>query len=112
MLIKRSKREAPNSLSDYVRTYNHAIDIVTEAVGWANKVSTRKVAAIKLKPLTYRLFEEGLKLILIEKGQKLDEGTELFFEGYRILRGHRGQIDTVLFEYVENALNNKVVKPN
>jgi hypothetical protein len=115
MLIKvsggRSFKQAPNNLSDYDRTYNNAIDLVTQAVGWANKVSTRKVAALVLKPTKYRLFIEGLKLLMKKGGGKFDETTELTFEGYKILQGSRGQIDSLKIEYVENTLNHKVVKP-
>lgn len=112
MLIKHSNnnRQAPNDLSDYVRTYNHAIDLVTQGVGWSNKVSTRQVAAFVLKPNTYRLFVQGLKIIMKEKGIEMDEGTELYFEGYKILQGGRGQIDSLIIEYVENSLNKKRVK--
>jgi hypothetical protein len=116
MLIKHSNKlhtkAAPDNLSDYHRTFNHAIDLVTQAVGWANKVSTRKVAAIVLKPTQYQLFFEGYKLILKKQRDfDLEDGTELTFEGYRILKGGRGQIDSLVFEYVENTLNENVIKP-
>lgn len=114
MLIKVSGSSrgssAPNDLSDYVRTYNHAIDIVTQAVGWANKVSTRQVAAIKLKPMAYRNFEEGIKLLLKQQGGsgEIEPGTQLTWEGYPIIQGSRSQVDTVIHEYVENAVNHKL----
>lgn len=112
MLIKHSNKtvkEAPNSLSDYERTHNNAIDIVTEAVGWANKVSTKMVAAIILKPTKFRLFKEGLRLLMEYHGQPFTDVAEYTFEGYRIMEGSRGQSESVLFEYVENSINNKIV---
>lgn len=111
MLINHSKgnnRQAPNDLSDYARTYNHAIDLVTQAVGWANKVSTLQVAAIILKPTQYRLFIEGYKAIFKSRNMEFPEGTEITFEGYRILEGPRGMIDSLKIEFVENAINKKL----
>jgi hypothetical protein len=112
MLIKSStnNRQAPNDLSDYERTYNHAIDLVTQAVGWANKISTRQVAAFVLKPTMYRLFIEGLKLVMKSQGKQYEEGAQLTYEGFKIMEGSRGQIDSIIVEFVENSLNNKVVK--
>lgn len=111
MLIGRSnndkQRQAPNDLSDYVRTYNHAIDLVTQAVGYAKKASIRQVAAIRLKPTAYRNFVEGIKVLLRQQGSSddLDPAIQLEWEGYPVLEGGRAQIDSVVVEYVENAIN-------
>jgi hypothetical protein len=103
MLIGHSRNNQPNSLSDYERTYNNAIDLVAEALGHAKKISSRVVAAIVLKPTKYKLFVEGMKYITAQQGHEWQEGTELTWEGVKVLEGPRGQSDSVKFEYVENA---------
>lgn len=109
MLIKHSNRNAPNDLSDYERTYNHAIDLIAQAAGHANKVETRRVAAFKLRPLMYRNFCEGAKILCRMHGLPEPEpGTQMEWEGYKVLEGSRAQIDSVVVEYVENAINPKL----
>lgn len=111
MLIKhsdRGRRHNPQSLSDYERTYNRAIDLVSEAVGHANKIETRRVAAVKLKPTFWRLFVEGMRLLMAKQGVKLEDATEFTFEGYKVLEGPRRQYNSIEIEYVENALNPKL----
>ncbi len=97
-------RTKPSSLSDYERTCNNAIDLVAEALGHANKISNRVVAAIVLKPMKYKLFVEGLKFIMARKGVEWQEGTEITWEGIKILEGSRAMFDSIRFEYVENAI--------
>lgn len=115
MLIKhsdRGRRNKPESLSDYERTYNRAIDLVTEAIGHANKVETRRVAAVRLKPTFWRLFREGMRILMAQQGVKLQDETEFTLEGYRIVEGPRKQYDSIAIEYVENALNPKLYSIN
>jgi len=111
MLIKhsdRGRKHKPETLSDYERTYNRAIDLVTEAIGHSNKVETRRVAAVRLKPTFWRLFCEGMRLLMAEKGVKMEDASEFTLEGYRILEGPRKQYNSIEIEYVENALNPKL----
>jgi hypothetical protein len=104
MQAGRSINRNPKSLSDYDRTFNKAIDLVAEALGHANKISNRMVAAIVLKPTMYDLFVEGLKYITAQRGHQWQEGTEIAWEGVKVLRGPRGQFDSLRYEYVENAI--------
>jgi hypothetical protein len=111
MLIKHSDRgrnRNPRTLSDYDRTYNRAIDLVTEAIGHANKVETRMVAAVRLKPTFWRLFVDGMRILMAQKGVKLEDATEFTLEGYKVLEGPRRQYNSIEIEYVENALNPKL----
>lgn len=112
MSVKHSNsfRPGPASYSDYERTGNNAIDIVFEAVGWARKVSTKRVAAIKLKPTKFALFVEGMKILMKAKGKKYDPESEFYLDGFLIDKGARGQFETVQFEYVENAINPEIVR--
>lgn len=104
MQTKHFAGNGPTSLSDYERTCNHAIDLVAEALGHASKISNRIVGAIVLKPTKYKLFVEGLKFFMARKGVEWQEGTQLTWEGIKILEGARGMIDSIRIEYVENAI--------
>lgn len=99
------KNAGPKSLSDWERTYNKAIDLVAEAVAHAKKVETRVVKAVRLKPTSYRLFVEGVKFFMARAGQEWDPVVELTWEGVLVLEGSKAQIDTIKFEYLENAVN-------
>lgn len=107
MLTKHSddKNTGPKSLSEWERTYNKAIDLVAEAVAHAKKVETRVVKAVRLKPTSYRLFEEGVKFFMARAGLEWDPVVELTWEGILVLEGSKAQIDTLKFEYLENAVN-------
>jgi hypothetical protein len=111
MLIKHSKNrddnQGPRSLGILERTGNKAIDLVSEAVGHAQKVETRYVVAVRLKPSMYQLFVEGVKYILATKGREWDPATELSCAGVLVLEGSRAQIDSIVIEYKENAINKK-----
>lgn len=107
MQIKHSGNSGPNSLSDYERTCNNAIDVVAEALGHAKKVENRIVKAIVLKPSKYRLFVEGLKYITATKGIEWNPVAEITWEGVLILEGSKAMIDTLRFEYLENSINKK-----
>ena len=94
----------PGSLSDYERTYNNAIDLVAEALGHARKMQARIVAAIVLKPTKYKLFVEGLKYLMAQKGVEWKDGAEITWEGVKVLEGPRGMFDSIKFEYVEGKI--------
>lgn len=103
MQTKHFASNGPHSLSDYERTYNRAIDLVAEALGHAQKISNRVVAAIVLKPMRYKLFVEGLKFLMAKKGAEWIEGAEITWEGVKVLEGPKNQFDSIRFEYVERA---------
>jgi hypothetical protein len=107
MLIKHSndKETGPKSLSEWERTYNKAIDLVSEAVGHAKKVETRVVKSVRLKPTMYHLFVEGVKLLMARQGREWDPIVELTWEGVLVLEGSRAQTDSIKFDYLENAVN-------
>lgn len=107
MLIKHSddKNSGPKSLTEWERTGNKAIDLVAEAVAHAKKVETRVVKAVRLKPTMYGLFVEGLKLLMARAGREWDPVVELTWEGVLVLEGSKAQIDSIKFEYLENAVN-------
>jgi hypothetical protein len=105
------RNSAPKSLSEWERTYNKAIDLVAEAVAHAKKVETRVVKAVRLKPTSYRLFVEGVKFFMARAGQEWDPIVELTWEGVLVLEGSKAQIDTLKFEYLENAVNVAIRKP-
>lgn len=100
----RTDRSTPDSNNEYIRTYNHAIDLVGEALGWAKKYSSRVVSAIVLKPTKYLLFVEGLKTILASKGIEWNNAAPITWEGVEVLQGSRGMIDSIRIEYVENMI--------
>jgi hypothetical protein len=107
MLIKHSddKRTGPKSLSEWERTYNKAIDLVSEAVAHAKTVETRVVKSVRLKPTLYHLFVEGVKLLMARAGKEWDPVVELTWEGVLVLEGSKAQIDSIKFDYMENAVN-------
>lgn len=111
MLIKHSRdsREtAPQSFSDWERTYNKAIDLVSEAVGHSKKIDPRLVVAVRLKPTMYKLLVEGVKVLMARRGMQWDDMVELTHEGVLILEGSKAQIDSIKLEYAENAINKKL----
>jgi hypothetical protein len=113
MLIKHSKDDrntGPKSLSEWERTYNKAIDLVSEAVAHAKTVETRVVKSVRLKPTQYALFVEGVKLLMARAGQEWDPVVELTWEGVLILEGSKAQTDSIKFDYLENAVNVAVRK--
>lgn len=116
MLIKHSnndkQRQAPNSYNQHERTYNHAIDLVGEAIGWGMQASAKQIAAVKLKPTAYRNFCEGVKLLLKRRGGtgEIEPGTQMEWLGYPVLEGSRAQIETIVIEYVENQINPLIVR--
>ncbi len=107
--VKNIVTPLKNDWSGYDRTYNRAIDMVAQAAGWADNVSVRKVAAIKLRPSMFELFKKGVEVMAKARKVKFNPEDELTFHGYRIISGNRSQIDYVVFEYVENMLNNNVI---
>jgi hypothetical protein len=94
----------PTDHSNYNRTFNVAIDLVAQAVGWAQKYSCKPLAAVRLKPTAFMSFVKGVEVM---RNQEVtpEEQENLTFEGVKVLKGGRGQIDTMVLEYVENVHN-------
>lgn len=90
--------------SNYNRTFNHALDLVSQAVGWAQKHSAKPLKAIRLKPTAFMLMVKGLE-VMQNKEITEEEQHYLEFEGVKLLKGGRGQIDTMQMEFVENVFN-------
>jgi hypothetical protein len=100
MRLKHS-RQAPNSLNDYERTFNHAIDMVAEAVAWGKKVSMRPLRAIVLKPTQYELFKKGFEFMM---QRDIDINEQLTFEGIFVLKGSPAQFDSIRLEFVDGIV--------
>ena len=88
-------KKEPYDWSNYQKTYNNAIDLTAQAIGWARK-NKKPISAIILQPSKYDLFFTGLEVIAKEK---IDPLTELYFDGVLIKRGRRSQFDSLVFEY-------------
>lgn len=85
----------PFDFSRYERTYNNAIDIVAQAVGWA-RLNNKPIACVRLKPSYYDLFKCGVEVLM---KKELVGYEELEFDGVKIARGNALQFDTVKLEY-------------
>lgn len=93
----------PIDFSGYTRTYNNAIDLVTQAAGHARKAG-KAVKSYILKPASFDLFRAGLELIM---KKPLDPVSVLMFEGVEVKKGGRMQFDSLVVEYYpETAAQN------
>lgn len=98
------QKPAPFDWSNYQRTYNNAIDLVAQCVGY-HRAKMKPLKAIILKPTYHDLFRAGLK-VLAKK--ELDPNAELYFDGVLLRRGNAMQFDSIRCEYypvVNPALN-------
>jgi hypothetical protein len=86
---------APHDWGEYQRTYNNAIDLVIQAVGY-HKRTMKPLKAIVLKPTSFDLFKSGLDVL---SKKKQDTTSQLYFEGIEIKRGKAFQFDTMKFEF-------------
>lgn len=95
-------KPAPFDWSNYQRTYNNAIDLVAQCVGYHRK--TRKpIKAIILKPSYHDLFRAGIAVL---SKKELDPLADLFFDGVEIKRGNGMQFDSLRCEYYPTGLPN------
>jgi len=94
-------KPAPFNFSNYDRTYNNAIDLCAQAIGWARRTN-KPVKAIILRPTYYDLFFVGIEVLA---KNKIDPNTELFFDGTLIKRGSSRQFDNLVFDYYPTRLN-------
>ncbi|MDQ2718228.1 MAG: hypothetical protein M3Z26_00500 [Bacteroidota bacterium] len=90
-------KKEPFNWSNYEKTYNHAIDLTAQAIGYHRKTN-KPLKAIILKPTSYDLFKAGLKVL---SKAEIDPTTELYFDGVLIKRGGRGMFDSITFEYYQ-----------
>jgi hypothetical protein len=88
-------KPAPVNHSGYDRTYNNAIDLVAQMVGYYRKKQIPLVA-IKLKPGYFYLFQAGLQALMRAAGKKYDATAVMTFEGVRIEMGNERQFDSAL----------------
>jgi hypothetical protein len=85
----------PFDYSNYEKTYNNAIDLVAQAVGWARK-NNKPLACVVLKPAYYDLFRKGMELMM----KKPLTGFEIFeFDGVNVERGGAAQFESIRLEY-------------
>jgi hypothetical protein len=85
----------PYDFSQFNRTYNNAIDMVAQAVGWARQ-NRKPLACIKLKPTYFDLFRKGMEILM----KKPLAGYEEFeFDGVKVERGNGLQFDLLKMEY-------------
>lgn len=90
----------PIDWSKYERTYNNAIDLCAQAIGFY-RAKRIPIKAIILKPTSYELFKRGVELL--QKKRIDDPLTELYFDGVEIRLGNSTQIDTAKFEFYPTA---------
>lgn len=89
------QKTVPYDFSNYQKSYNNAIDLVAQAVGWA-RANNKPLACVKLKPTSFDLFRKGVE-VLTKK--TLSGYEELEFDGVKVERGSFSQFDTIKLEY-------------
>lgn len=93
--------KAPIDYSKYDRTYNNAIDLVAQAIGYAKK-SGRALRTIVLEPQTYVLFKKGIE-ILAKK--EFPHEQEFTFEGILVSKGDVKKFERVRLIWWDERLN-------
>lgn len=93
-----NKRPEPYNWSKFERTYNDAIDLVAQAVGYHRK-TMKPLKAIYLKPSYFFLFKTGVQAIMKSKKLQFDDTAVLTFDGVDILLGGELQFDAMIFEF-------------
>jgi hypothetical protein len=88
-------RREPFNWSRYQRTYNNAIDLVAQVVGY-NRARNFPLKAIYLKPTYHDLFRQGLRVL---SKKELDPNAPMYFDGVELKRGSPMQFDSVRCEY-------------
>lgn len=71
----------PPDYSQYDRSYNNAIDLVAQAVGYSH-YSGKAIKEIALNPHFYQLFKAGTEALL---KKEIDPNTKLVFEGIPVI---------------------------
>ena len=98
---QQQKRE-PFNYSNFNRTYNDAIDLVAQAVGYHRK-AMKPLRAIVLKPAYFFLFQTGIQAIMKQKKMPYDQQAIMTFDGVEIKLGSELQFDGMLFEMFESV---------
>lgn len=88
-------RPEPFNWSRYQRTYNNAIDLVAQCVGY-HRAKGLPLKAIWLKPTYHDLFRQGMRLLA---KKELDPNAPMYFDGVELKRGSPLQFDSVRCEY-------------
>lgn len=87
------------SNSQYLRTGNHAIDLVAEAVGHARRFG-KPIESITLSKVKYGLFWAGTEIL---RQEPLPDQHLLTFEGIPILRDESGSFESMTIKYKKIA---------
>lgn len=96
-----SKRIEPINWSKYERTYNNAIDLCAQCIGY-HRARMLPLKAITLKPMYYELFKKGLEVLM--KKRLEDPFTDLYFDGVLIKKGETRQFENMVCEYYPKAI--------
>lgn len=91
------QRPEPFDWSNYQRTYNNAIDLVAQCIGYHRK-TMKPLKAIILKPAYHDLFRAGLKVL---SKKEIDPMAVLYFDGVELKRGNPMQFDSIRCEYYD-----------
>lgn len=101
---KIQTKPEPFNWSNYQRTYNNAIDLVGQCVGYHRK-TMKPLKAIILKPTSHDLFRAGLRILMAKQGKKFDDMAPLYFDGVELKRGNAMQFDSIICEYYPTSAN-------
>lgn len=91
-------KQAPYDWSKYDRTYNNAIDLVAQCVGY-HRQSMKPLRSITLKESYYHLFKKGLEVLMKQQGAKFEEQSKMTFDGVEIKCGSVYQFESIICEY-------------
>lgn len=86
------------SFSSYQRTYNNAIDLVAECVGYHRGIHA-PIKAIHLRPDRYGLFQKGVEVLMRQQGKEYNPDQRMEFDGVYIENGGRYQIESIRVEF-------------
>lgn len=101
----QTTKPAPFNWSNYERTYNNAIDLVAQCIGYHRK-KMMPIRAIHLNDYYFGLFRAGVRVLMESHGQKFDDTSELFFDAVKVVRGDRRQFDPLKVEYWNADIKN------
>lgn len=95
----------PFDFSDYNRTYNTAIDLVAQAVGYHRKRQS-PLKAIVLRPSYYDLFRKGVEVLMLtgKDKQVLKDEEELTMDHVPVKRGSALQWEPIICEFHKPAV--------
>jgi hypothetical protein len=88
----------PQNHSGYERTYNNAIDLVAQCVGYHRKRNV-PLKGIILSYSYFMLFRTGLRILMERAGQEFDPHATLLFDGVEVKQGAKTQFESLVPEY-------------